>query len=487
MNRHSDEYDVILLGSGLGGLIAGTLLSKKNFNVLLLNENRYHSCFEKEGYRFVPFSNFSEKRLNVNFLKNISNVMSLSLPVHSGEGDRQREKWKEKVVFQVVLPEARIDLFCDRFMIKKEWRREFPTEVAQIENFFEDMDQLQRLLKDVKTKEGPETIFLFPPPSPKRRWFSFEPFPQKRLGDELSSFSKEFKEFIQLQLISWGNLYSNQFPISLASYLLLDSTMNEWVSNVDLERLKNHIFDKYLQSGGIVEGINEVEVVKMMWRKGFKLFLEEGRKTFQSKYLILNSPIRSHSNLFDRKRKVLSKWKERVRPQYALLPLFLGIKERVVPVGMRDLLVSILDLKKPYEGGNTLFIALSQKGDESEAPGGKRALTVESLIPLDKLDQTSLSEHRKGVMDHLHHLFPFLNKNIELMEWDWGHEQCLSWSYPHLFYELDPDFRWKEGVVPTRITKNLYFIGKENFPYLGLQGEVTSGLIVAQQILQRSS
>jgi hypothetical protein len=38
-----------------------------------------------------------------------------------------------------------------------------------------------------------------------------------------------------------------------------------------------------------------------------------------------------------------------------------------------------------------------------------------------------------------------------------------------------------------RISKNVYFVGKENFPYLGLGGEVFSGLTVAQQILKRDA
>ncbi len=49
MKRQGDEYEVIISGSELGGLIAGTWLSK-NYNVLLLEENRYRSSFVKEGF-----------------------------------------------------------------------------------------------------------------------------------------------------------------------------------------------------------------------------------------------------------------------------------------------------------------------------------------------------------------------------------------------------------------------------------------------------
>jgi len=230
-----------------------------------------------------------------------------------------------------------------------------------------------------------------------------------------------------------------------------------------------------------------VEEVKKEWRKGFTLSLKGGKRVFQSKSLIFSSPLQGFSNLLGKMGKLLSTWNEKIKPRYVLLPLFLGIREKGVPVGMKDLLVSILDLKKPYEGGNILFIALSPKGDEAEAPQGKRALTVESLIPMRKWDQSCLMEHQKGVMEHLNHLFPFLEKNIEFTDWSRANEPCLGWFYPHFLYETIPDFQWREGVVPTQIAKHIYFTGKENFPYLGVQGEVYSGLMVAQQILQRYS
>jgi hypothetical protein len=47
------------------------------------------------------------------------------------------------------------------------------------------------------------------------------------------------------------------------------------------------------------------------------------------------------------------------------------------------------------------------------------------------------------------------------------------------------DFQWRERIVPTRISKDLYFTGKENHPHLGLEGEVLSGLMVAEQILKK--
>ena len=486
-----DEYEVIILGSGLGGLIAGTLLSKEHHRVVLLRENQYHPLCEEKGYRFVPFSNFLEKRIRINPLKRVSAELDLpSFISDRGEtvqDETKLKKTKQKVAFQVILPKARIDLFCQRSMLQMELKREFPKEVAQIENFYNEIEELQHLLEKEKAKEGPGSVFPIQPRSLIRKWWPFKALPNGRMGEKLAPFSPGFREFIQVQLFSWGNLFSDQFPISLADYLLFNDGTDKRLSEIDLERVKGKILEKFFQWGGRIEEIEGVERMEGGWIKGITLLPKGDGRIFRSNFLIFNSPLHRLSNLLGKKGRLLSKWRERIAPRYVLIPLFLGIREKVVPVGMRDLLVSILELNKPYEGGNLLFLGLSQKGDETEAPDGRRALTVESLMNPKKWDPDSFAEHQKGVMKHLNHLFPFLEENIEFTNWDWANKQFSCWSYPHFHYETTSDFQWREGVVPNRISKKFYFIGKENFPYLGMEGEILSGLIVARQILERCS
>lgn len=78
MVRQANDYEVIVLGSGLGGLIAAALLARKRRSVLLLKEKAYQTSYQRDGYRFTPFSNFSEKRLRPSLLQGISRELSLS-------------------------------------------------------------------------------------------------------------------------------------------------------------------------------------------------------------------------------------------------------------------------------------------------------------------------------------------------------------------------------------------------------------------------
>ena len=487
MNRQAKEHEVIVLGSGLGGLIAGALLAKKGHSVLLLKERGYDSSYQRNGYRFNLFSTFSERRLRPSLVQKISQRLGLVLdgsPRNHLESKRDRGRLHEKVPFQVILPQARVDLFDDPSLFQMEWKREFPDEFLQIETLYDELRLLQSLLKAKRKTEG-SPFFPIESRPVIRKWLSFFSFLKGGSGLELDSFSKEFKEFLRLQLISLGSLFPDAFPTSVAAYLLLHEERGEWVSRLDLESLEGSIGDSFFQSKGEIEEIEKVENVEKEWKKGFTLTLEEDRGMFRTKFLILNSPLHSFSDLLGTERKLISRWLTKIRPRYLLFPWFLGIREKVVPVGMRDSLVSILDLEKTYGGGNVLFLALSPRGDETAAPEGRRGLIAQSLIPFERWEQTSLASHQESVTKHLKHVVPFLENHIDFSDFEWAGRQVGRWSYPGFLYETTGPFDWRAGVIPTRLSSDLYFVGKENFPYLGLEGEVLSGLLVADQVLKK--
>lgn len=489
MSQHPNDSEVIVLGSGLGGLVAATLLVKEGRRVLLLKEKEYRSSYRREGYQFTPFSNFSEKRLKPALLRRISQELGLPFSEESQESDLPFKRISGKtrsVPFQVILPKARIDLFDEPSPLQMEWKREFPGEALQIEALYDEFSSLLGLLES-RERKGGSPFFPLAERSLFRKGLSFLSSSRKERDKRLSSFSGEFNEFIQLQLIAWGNLYSDAFPISLIAYLLLREGRGEWASYIDVERMEAKIFDTFVQSGGEVEEIDRVQRVDRKWRKGFTIALEGDRRVFRSNSLILNAPLHSFIGLLGKREKSLSRWLKRVQPRYVLFPCFLAIREKTVPSGMRDLLVSMLDLLKPYEEGNVLFLSLSPKGDGTVAPEGRRALTVQSLVPfrsLGRWNQASFVSHQESVMKHLDHLIPFLEQFLEFTDFDWTHEQVRRWSYPHFVYETMGEFDWREGLVPNCLSRDLYLIGKENFPYLGLEGEVLGGLKVAKRILK---
>ena len=486
--KQVNEYDVILLGSGIGSLVAGILLSRGKLSVLLLKEKGYQPSFTREGFRFSPFSNFSEKIIRSPSLKKLFQALSLQPLVSPGIENKQTKDPHppaQKVPFQVILPGARVDLYSDRAQLHGEWKREFPGELPRIEQFYDKTADGWNRLKREGSRAEASPFFPLRHRS-LLRWFNAsEPLLR------FSPFSKEFKKFVELQFMAWGSLLPDRCATSLAAYLLSLDESSEWVSNVDPEELKGTLLAEYLRSGGRVEEIHRVEEVHQGWRKGFALMLAGDQKIIRSKFLVLHSPLHRIVNLPGKRGKRLSSWAQRIKPRSVFFPLFLAVQEKVIPVGMKDLLISIQDLDKPYEGGNLLMIALGPKGDKAWAPEGKRSFTVESLIPWetyhDQWDLAFMYEHMAAVMKHLCHLIPFLEHHIEFIDPEAGNELIRHWSYPHFVYESAFEYHWREGLVPTRISKNLYLTGDENFPYLGLEGEALSGWMVAKEILRKHS
>jgi len=485
-----NEQEVIVLGSGLAGLVAGTFLSKNNRSVLLLREKGYQPSYSTRGYHFIPFSNLSERSLKPSLVRRVSQALNLSLLMGTREDGRQTkvtpDKSSQRSTFQVVLPKARIDIFPQRSLCQREWKREFPGEVVQIEAFYDELGQIQHLLQKVNWKKNSPAFFPFRQRSLIARIFPRDSLLEEGFDKKLSLFSREFRVFIQLQLISRGNFYSDRFPLSLATQVLLDGA-SESNSDIDSERLEKEILNQFLRSGGRVEEIDRVKKIDFGWRKECTLTLEGSPAVFRSQFLVINFPLHRSSPFLGKKRKGFTKWEKKIKPLCMTIPLFLGVHEKVIPVGMENLVISILDLRKPYEDGNVVLLSLSPKGDKTRAPEGKRALTVESLMDVAKWGQTSLADYQQGVMRHLYHLFPYLEHYTEFVDFQWASGHVPRWSYPHFLYQATSDFNWRQGAVPVRMSKSIYFVGKENFPYLGLAGEVFSGLIAAQHILKKYS
>jgi phytoene dehydrogenase-like protein len=485
--KQVNEYDVILLGSGLGSLVAGILLSRAKLSVLLLRESGYPPAFTREGWRFVPFSNFSEKILRAPSLKKLFHALALQ-PLFDSKAEKESTESVspapgQRIPFQVILPENRVDVYCDRPRLQGEWKREFSGELSQVEHFYRKTAEVGDRLKRESLRADASSFFPLRTPS-RLRWFnSSEPVLR------LDSFSKEFRAFIQLQCLAWGSLLAARCETSLAAYLLSMNGAEEWAWNPDLEEVKETLTAEYLRAGGGIEETRGVEEINQGWRKGFALMLTGEERIIRSKYLVLHSPLHRVVGLSGRRGRRLSTWAERVKPASVVYPFFLGVQEKVIPVGMKDRVISLQDLEKPYDGGNLLMLALGPKGDRAWAPEGKRSLTVESLVPWkkyhDQWDFASLDEHRTAVMRHLCRLIPFLENHIEFIDADVGNELIRHWSYPHFIYESAFDYHWREGLVPTRISKNLYLAGSENFPFLGLEGEALSGWMVARDISRR--
>ena len=486
MRSKENDWEVIVLGNGLGGLIAATLLAKKKRRVLVLKEKDYLESYEKDGYRFVPFSNLFERRVRLGLLHRIAQGLGISLLSNrrNGTSPSRRNGEKKKIGLQVILPGARIDLFSNRSLLETELKREFPREFPRLIDFYEELEQARVLLEQQKTHDRTREYYPLRRPTWSDRFLSVMRVWKEKDDAPLGSFSREFQQFVRLQVLARANVCPDRLPLGLLAYLLTTDEQAEGFGNGVALGLREKIKERFLQLQGRIEEVETVHKAHLEGRRVLTLSLDRGQRVFNSEFVVINAPLDHFEAPSGRWQKPLAKWKEKLQPRYVLVPFFIGIKDRAVPVGMRDLVVSIRDVESSYLGGNLLFLSLSRRGDESEAPEGRRALTVQSVMPLGEFDEEALAEQKKAVMEHIQWLFPFSENLVEWVDMEWAKSHLYRWSYCHYLYEPLSNRDWREEAIPLRLGKGLYFTGKGNFPFLGVEGEVLSGFLVAEQILK---
>lgn len=471
-----EKYDVTVIGTEAGGLFASAILGKRNLSILILKEKGYKPFFEKDGYRFEPFSNLTEIGLNKRLIRWVSEELGLSTKEFSSNDINEKE-----IFYQIILPENRIDIMNDfSSFFEIEMRREFGKELDKIINFYDNMRDIGDKIRKITVKDFPQNLFPVRKACALRRLFSSFLFKEKDIGRRLTIFSEEFKNFIILQLFPNGNLIPFNFPTSLTAYILMNSIESR-LRSIDINNLKRILMERINASGARIEEVGRIERIERKSKTGFIIKTVEEEKEFESRYIIVNHPIQNISYFNGEEKKRISKWKRFIEPYYVIVPFFLGIREKVIPVGMKDLVISLYDLRKPFENGNLIYISLSPK-DGDKAPTGRRALVLECLIPFENLG-SSLEGCKKNIISHLNYIVPFLEEYIDLKDFELAENQLSSWSYPHFIYKVRVNFDWRGGIVPNQISKNLFFIGKENFPYLGLEGEIIGGYLTAKSII----
>ena len=138
----SSFYDVIVLGNDLAGLIAGTLCARRGLRVLVVDAGatppeRYDvppSSLPRTAQSFVGDSSPAVRRVvaELNFIQLVKRKLAAYRPS-----------------FQVVLPDARIEVAADPDALGRELARELPDEKAALEAAFARAADVSRVLEPV--------------------------------------------------------------------------------------------------------------------------------------------------------------------------------------------------------------------------------------------------------------------------------------------------------------------------------------------------
>lgn len=476
------RWDVVIIGANVGGIVAGALLVKRGFSVLFLEE-KVQADDTRGKYRFRQFSNLSEIFLSKAVVEGVYGLLDLPLAggEFAGRGD---------IKCQVLLPGHRVDILSPGTDPLEEMKREFPRDSGLIEAFYSRLrgqDWIGRTVMAI----GNEQPFL--DRVEKGLNHAYHALSDKPLSAFMGSLmgDKAFARFIDVQIKSMSYLYVDDSPLSLASHLMAILFRDDVLMDVTgrqgfLERLRGEA----MRGGGRTSLLESFDSIRIEQSPGeFKIYTNGEDTALLSKFCIGNLRL---AQLKDLMTTAFSgrKWVERGKrlwPKYFIFSLNLGLDAREIPVGLGDCFVSLRDVEAPYENGNLLISFMGPEG--VGAPPRKRAVTVNAFIPVGqgKLDRTGIKGVIENILVHLLELAPFLDRSIRLIDGRPSLERyARQWANSDIVYEGRGPFRVGSEVLPISTPfDGLFLACRENFPYLGFEGEVLSGVKAARAILNR--
>lgn len=340
------KYDVIVAGAGFGGLVAAALLSVNNKRVLIIEPGTEIggsiASFSKDGFHFSagPLLTFGFGRGG-----DIDRLL--------GDLGIAQDVSVYSPVYQVALPDRRINIYFDIKETIEELSREFRGEI----------DIISRFYRNIRKKAAASAKGGF------RDWVQRS----RQAGQFLSGyrFSREFRLFLDAQAVFFFGRPASDLSIS-GLVTMVDTT--PVAIHGGFVRLAGQILDVFLKNGG-----------EIRYRTPFRMPVVSGRRLVlslidgdaEAEYVLLSHPLDKVGG-----------------------SLFIAAKSEVIPVGMARNVICLPD----YSDLNEIFF-ISRSGDDEEykAPRGMCSLTATFPYLQDHLDEQALIAKVGAII-------PFLNE-----------------------------------------------------------------------------
>jgi len=393
----SSYYDVVVLGMELGPLAAGALLARRGFRVLVVGQGGAFERYPCYGYTFTkrPFLMTAGQSPVV---RRVMEELSVSQVF-------QQISRAPRPGFQVVLPEARVDVHAEPDRIGRELKREIPEDAGDVDEILSCAGRLSGEIDKLLSAD----LVLPPETFMERREFVRaevqNPFFQAREGDHLGGIGGKLGEILAapVRLETAGD--------DRVAPLLRARIVGGWLfgaMDVDGGRdgLRKLLTDRIVGQGGDVQpGQSVTEIVVARGKvSGVRLtgkeeptgcqmvftdlapkelasFIEPGRWPRRFRLLVEDSP-----------RPVLG------------YSLNLGVDPVVVPAAMaRTVLISA----GPGLGDQLLRIERIPQDGEDRA-----ALNVSCVVPPGADDSILNGVLRDAILDRVRWLVPFLDQHL---------------------------------------------------------------------------
>jgi hypothetical protein len=481
-------YDVIVLGSQLGGALAAALLARRGYSVLLVEHDGTGMGYEHEGY-ILPYAPVITPALKtMPAVEEAFNELSLTASFH-------RQQQPHVPELQLVLPRHRVDLHADATRRSAELTREFP-------------EQTQRLLADLSATasqhESSDAFFKEHPPLPPdgfleswnlkkrvRQHPGLEEEPRLTGEDPPSALLRGLLPFL---------VHLDQPTTPLARTRPLSQALQTpWRYPGGRDGLREMLFHRLSELGGdlLTPGNTDTYVVEEVHFDGNRF---SGVKLLRSDILYRSSCLVSATDagalrrlITDRKRhRNLSEQLDLSTTKSFLFAVNHVLPEAILPRGMGELLM--VDTQDAELGPLLVQQQPVRKANGKEDPS-LRVVCAGGFVPSGTRDlgEGFLQVLAQRIDGYLEALMPFTRDKRLLRSAPYldAAEVRGSRLMPHPLYTFDTEsVLGVTGLKQQTPTKNVLLAGREVLPGLGLEGEFLAGLRAAnlvQEMLKKKA
>lgn len=495
MDTH--EYDAIVVGAGIGGLVAASLLAARGFSVLALEQHSAPggsaSCFERKGYRFDVgaslFYGLAPSGTTCFVHKVLEELGETLAVVH------------DPVQIHYHLPEGReVRTHYDRERFLDELVALFPDEEKGIRRFYGRVDAFFRRLNRMPFESIEDVDHLlrvarnFPIGTMQLMYYSIvdiERIARRYLRDP------DLRAFIEIECYAWALTGAAQVPFINGAIVLGDRHYgginypvggSQEIAEAFVRGLRRH--------GGTIRFKTSVDEILVENGTARGVRLQSG-EVIRSQCVVSNA---TYAQTFGRLVAPSSpesaealRRVERFDTAPSFFSIFAGIDANVVPAGFSTHHIVVDDWSRMRDEAGTIFVSMPSLHDPSLAPDGRHVLHAfishrEASWPKRGKDyRAQKRELTDLVLGRLERIIPNLRASIDHIE---AATPRTNERYIHrpggtygLLLRRSRDLMLRpQNTTPVR---NLFCAGDSCFPGQGVTAVAASGAACARIVEKR--
>jgi len=488
-------YDVCVIGSQLGGALAGALLARRGYRVLHVDHDGVGGAYEDGGYvlPYAPVLLPSPRLLP---------AAELALGELGLTTDTVRALEPCSPDLQLLLPRHRVDLGHDAPRRLAELKREWPRDAELLEAAF---GKLARLFDGA----GPFMRSLPPLPpagfgdrravSKAIKFAASAPGSPRESVDGANAFEDVSGHPLVSALATAQRFlgYLDGEPAPLATTRLLGGILRGSHRLAGGHHgLREAIRRKIAESRGeILGGDDGAAIAERLEVDGAKVAavrLAGSPNAWVARVFIAATDAPALRRLLPAEESggKMARLLESVRPRRQLLAVNLVVKRAALPPALGDSVLALRDAEGPDAVENAVMVqvlpARRDKGKgATELVPDERVLCAAGFVSADARDQGDehLAALGRQIRDAVADAVPFFERHLlreSLPVLAAPKERRGSRLLPHPLYEVTLEQALGVTGLPCRSPyKNLVFAGREVIPGLGLEGEFHAGMQAA--------